>query len=314
MYAQCSIILFFERRKKNSSAKWKVIPTVEYELLDFGDGRKLERIGDYCLDRPSPAAEGTRVAEPNLWETVDFRFDRRGESQGAWTPRQVNKVRWHVDGIGFRLQLKPTPFGHIGLFPEQWTNWEWVADQVRRQPTPPRLLNLFAYTGGTTLAAAAAGAHVVHVDSARNIVQWARENAALSQLTDAPIRWITEDVRRFVQREVRRGNQYEAIVLDPPTYGHGPKGETWKIGRDLFPLLRACKQLLTDRPAFFLITCHSPGFGAAETGAMLQETLFGRCSASVRARSLHLTSRDGRRLDAGVVARWPPQRLSVTSD
>jgi 23S rRNA (cytosine1962-C5)-methyltransferase len=168
-----------------------------------------------------------------------------------------------------------------------------------------RLLNLFAYTGASTLAAAAAGAVVAHVDASRPVVQWARANATSSSLQAATIRWLVEDAQRFVQREIRRGNRYDALVLDPPSYGHGPKGERWRVTHDLLPLLEDCRKLLPERPACVLLTCHSPGYGPAELAAVLQEAMFGRCTSDVTAEDLYLKTSDGRRLHAGVSARFP---------
>jgi 23S rRNA (cytosine1962-C5)-methyltransferase len=167
------------------------------------------------------------------------------------------------------------------------------------------VLNLFAYTGGSTMAAAAAGARVVHVDSAKNTVGWARSNAAAAGLEESPIRWIVEDASKFVAREVKRGNSYDAVILDPPSYGHGPSGETWKLDEDLIPLLQNCAKLTADSRAFILLTCHSPGFGPAEAEAYLADAVFGHCSAGANARALNLKTASERKLNAGIVARWP---------
>ena len=278
----------------------RMLPWEDYELLDFGGGRKLERFSHHRLDRPSPSAEGTVAADQGLWTTATARFQGRGE-KGRWAGDL--EAPWQLDCETFRLELRPTPFGHVGVFPEQIENWRWIDRQGRRSKSGLRLLNLFAYTGGSTLAAAAAGAEVVHVDSARNVVSWARRNAELSGLGDAPIRWIVEDVKRFVQRELKRGNEYDAIVLDPPSYGHGPKGETRKVDRDLLPTLEACAGLFSKRRAFLLLTCHSAGFGPAELGAYVRQVLFGHCQGHVEAKALHIAMREGRRLPAGSVAR-----------
>jgi 23S rRNA (cytosine1962-C5)-methyltransferase len=257
------------------------------------------------LDRPCPAADEAEPTDPELWVSPSARYDRTDAERGKWKPRNPLPGEWLLDCGPFALQLKATPFGHLGVFPEQQSNWDWIQRQVRRHGGAPRVLNLFAYTGASTLAAASAGAEVVHVDSARNVIQWARRNASASELESAPIRWIVEDARRFVQRELRRGNQYDAVVMDPPSYGHGPKGETWKLTRDLLPLLRDCAELTSQRRLFLLLTCHSPGFGPAELSASLEDAVFGHCQTGVGAKGLHLEACDGRRLDAGVVARWP---------
>jgi 23S rRNA (cytosine1962-C5)-methyltransferase len=288
--------------------------TADYELLDFGDGRKLERISGVILNRPCPAAEGTSKTLPDLWTNATARFRGPRTGDGSWTPapRTWVPAEWHFkhDGAApFRLKLEALPSGQVGVFPEQQENWNWIARQVAKQQAkadhPLRILNLFAYTGGSTLAAAAAGAEVVHIDAARSIVERARSNAQLSGLADRPVRWITEDAMKFCQREVKRGNRYDAVILDPPTYGHGPKGEPWKIAEHLLPLLALCGELTVDSRAFVLLTCHSPGIGPAELSAYLSEGIFGHCGQPPKAGELFLESRDGRRLPSGIFARWP---------
>jgi 23S rRNA (cytosine1962-C5)-methyltransferase len=318
-------------------------PTNDYELLDFGDGRKLERFGDVVLFRPCPTAEGVAKSHPELWENVTARFRGPRTGDGSWTPQPKAwmPAEWHlahsvnVDGTApLRLQLDALPSGHVGVFPEQRESWDWIARQVakpqghkaatvgRGNDCAPsttattgrgvmgggrqlKVLNLFAYTGGSTLAAAAAGAEVVHIDAARNVVDRARKNAELSGLADRPIRWIVEDAMKFCRREVKRGNRYDAVILDPPSYGHGPKGEPWKIDRDLLPLLELCRELTGEQRVFVLVTCHSPGIGPAELAAYLSEGIFGHCGEPPAADELALQTADGRRLPAGVYARWP---------
>jgi 23S rRNA (cytosine1962-C5)-methyltransferase len=287
----------------------------KYELLDFGDGRKLERFGSIVLDRPSPAAEGLHKSRRELWSNATARFEGR-TGEGVWIPQSESWVpdNWNFEYdrvASFRLLLDALPSGQVGVFPEQLENWDWIARQVRHsKPTAEaggflRLLNLFAYTGGSTLAAAAAGAEVVHVDAARNIVERARQNAALSGLAERPIRWIVEDAMKFCRREVKRGNRYDAVILDPPTYGHGPKGEPWKIGEHLLPLLELCGELTGENRAFVLVTSHSPGIGPAELSAYLSEGIFGHCGQPPKSGELYLEPSDGRRLESGVFARWP---------
>lgn len=291
-----------------------------YELLDFGDGRKLERFGEVLLNRPCPAAEGVAKARPELWTSATARFRGPRTGDGSWAPNHKSwtPADWCFvhESAAFRLQLEALPSGQVGVFPEQAGNWEWIARQVGRatspspQPSPEgrgsiRVLNLFAYTGGSTLAAAAAGAEVVHVDAARSVVERARGNAALSGLAERPVRWIVEDAVKFCRRELKRGNQYDAVILDPPTYGHGPKGEAWKIGEHLLPLLELCGELTRERRAFVLVTCHSPGIGPAELGAYLADGVFGHCGQPPATGELFLATADGRRLESGVFARWP---------
>ncbi|HEX5470312.1 MAG TPA: class I SAM-dependent methyltransferase [Lacipirellulaceae bacterium] len=315
--------------------------TAKYELLDFGDGRKLELFGPIVLNRPSPTAEGARKARPELWGDAVARFEGR-TGDGKWIPQHEGWIPddWQVEfdaGAPIRLGLDALPSGQVGVFPEQRENWKWIGREAaksiplamtrrearrtqRSAPANPRsappslrvaangtmrVLNLFAYTGASTLAAAAAGADVVHVDAARSVVDRARQNAALSGLAERPIRWIVEDAVKFCRREVKRGNHYDAVILDPPTYGHGPKGEPWKIGEHLLPLLRLCGELTAERRAFVLVTCHSPGIGPAELSAYLSEGIFGHCGEPPRAGELFLETADGRRLTSGIFARWP---------
>ncbi|MFV1967009.1 MAG: class I SAM-dependent methyltransferase [Pirellulaceae bacterium] len=277
----------------------------QYQLLDFGKGRKLEQFGPFVLDRPSPSAGQSPRAAPALWKTAHARFRRTKGESGRWLPKGALSESWTVRHKEIVLQLKPTDFGHLGVFPEQADNWDWIARQVRQAEKPIRVLNLFAYTGGATIAAAASGAEVVHVDAAKNTVQWARRNAVLSGQESAPVRWIAEDAKKFVRRELRRGCHYDAVILDPPSYGHGPKGESWKIARDLMPLLSKCGELTRQRRVFFLLTCHSPEFAPSDLEAMLADAVFGHCQSGARARPLSVPSKDHRLLPSGMVARWP---------
>ena len=272
-----------------------------YELLDFGAGRRLERFGGVVVDRPCPAAENHRRTSSEWKATV--RYSRRG-SAGTWSGATKIQQPWvmELEAQCFHLQL--TDSGQVGVFPEQAENWKWIRKKLVGRPEC-RILNLFAYTGGSTIAAALAGASVTHVDSARSVVNRARKNAVESGLANSTIRWIVEDAPKFVAREVKRGNRYDGIILDPPSYGHGPKNEEWKLSRDLFGLLQDCARLLTDRPGIFLLSCHTPGFGAPELSAAVSTCLFGSCGAGVRTQTLSLIAADGRRLSAGAAALWP---------
>lgn len=299
--------------------------TPGYDLLDFGGGRKLERFGHVVLDRPCPAAEGVPVAAPAMWHDAASRYKRTQGDRGVWTPARTLSDGWQMawplpdfspcaaDGdrahVVLTFHLQGTPFGHVGIFPEQHENWQWIGERIEiarlRLGRRPRVLNLFAYTGGSTLAAAAAGAEVVHVDAARNSVDRARRNAELSGLADRPVRWITEDAMTFCRRELKRASRYDGVILDPPSYGHGPKGQPWKISQHLLPLLKLCGELTAEHRSLVLITCHTPGVGAAELSAYLAEGLFGHCGAPPAAGRLALTAIDGRSLPSGVFARWP---------
>ncbi len=291
----------------------------DYQLLDFGEGRKLERFGPYVIDRPAPAVAGVRREQPDLWSTAVARFElsgeQRGGERGRWVPADALPQTWTIAFGRLRFELKPTDFGHLGVFPEQAANWEWITQQVRSVKTDgirPKVLNLFAHTGGSTLAAAHAGAEVVHVDSAKSAVAWARRNAELSGLADARIRWIVEDVPRFVERELKRGHHYDGIILDPPTYGHGPAGETWKLEDDLPALLTACAELISGDRGFILLTCHAPGTTSAVTEELLKNAMSAATgfpaqasgASQVFADELFLVTGSARNLPSGVVAHW----------
>ena len=283
----------------------------EYELLDFGRGRKLERFGSLTLDRPSPAAEGISPGKPEWWSSATARFERGTGETGQWIVKDSFATAsltesWTIAHGNLKFMLKPTDFGHVGLFPEQQVNWDWLTQTLAIANRPLKVLNLFAYTGGSTLAVAGAGAEVVHVDAAKNVVDWARQNAALSGLEQAPIRWIVEDVMKFVRREVKRENRYDAVILDPPSYGHGPKGETWKIDEHLPELLDLCGELTSGEPTFVIATCHSAGWDADPLGRELRQ----RCAYNLKAsackietESLDLNTIGNRSLPSGVVAR-----------
>ncbi len=273
----------------------------DYELLDFGEGRKLERFGPIEVDRPCPAAVGLEKANPQTWpQACLFAGDRA--TNGKWRQKFPPCV---IATPTTKFELAPLPSGQVGIFPEQFANWQWIAQQCQRATQPLRVLNLFAYTGGSTLAAASAGAEVTHVDAAKSMVARARANAELSGLAERPIRWIVEDALKFCQREIKRGNEYDAVILDPPSYGHGPNGEAWSIRRDLLPLLELCGKLTAKRRAFVLCTCHTPGIGAAELSAYLSDGLFGHCGQPPRVGTLYLKTAEGRKLPSGEFARWP---------
>ena len=282
---------------------------MNYELVDFGEERKLERFGAWVLDRPAPGVE-TAKSHPSLWTQATAYYTGNRTTEGCWEPAID---QWTDAGVEiqvtlshetqFKLSLAPLPSGQIGLFPEQFENWQWIFNQSRKTPAL-RVLNLFAYTGGSTLAAATAGAHVTHVDAARSMVARARDNAQRSGMAETAIRWVVEDALKFCQREVRRGNQYDAIILDPPSYGHGPKGEKWSIKRDLLPLLKLCGELTGLQPKFALLTCHTPAISATELGELLSGSLCHHADAPPQTGSLHLKTASGSMLASGDYARW----------
>jgi len=236
---------------------------MNYELLDSGNGRKLERVGDIVVDRQSPAAVWNKRLGPMEWEAATGKHIRSERGGGHWQWTGPAPAPWSLEHGQLTLEIKPTPFGHMGFFPEQVNQWEWVSRVTQdwlSEEKPLKLLNLFAYTGGSSLQAAHGGADVTHVDAARGIVDWARKNADLNGLSEAPIRWIVDDCARFVAREVKRQKRYDAIILDPPSFGRGNRGEIWKIEEALIPLLEDLARLTDGRPKLMLLTCHSPGF------------------------------------------------------
>lgn len=288
----------------------------DYELIDFGAGRRLERFGDGVFDRPCPTASEAKKVNPSAWRGALARYDGVRATEGDWKPKAKAKAISTTcrvplgNELEMTLGVTPTPAGQVGLFPEQLTSWRWLADRTARlarsrPEKPPRVLNLFAYTGGSTLAAAAAGAAVTHVDASKPSVALARENAERSGLADAPVRWIVEDAVRYCEREVKRGARYDAIILDPPSYGHGPKGEVWRLDHDLTGLLELCATLVERSPKFFLTTCHTPGIGPAELSAYLSDAIVGHCGQPPTDGELWLRTAEGRRLESGVYARWP---------
>lgn len=237
----------------------------EYELIDSGLGQKLERYGPYTLSRPDPEALWGRTLSAKEWEDADLKFIRKG-TKTQWIIKEGVSKSWPIEFGGLTFSIKPTSFKHTGLFPEQFLNWEWMEKLITNyqlqinNEKPVKVLNLFAYTGGATLLCAKAGAEVCHVDGSKTAVAWARENAELSGLSDKPIRWIVEDVVLFLKREIKRGNFYDAIIMDPPSFGHGPKDELWKIEESFLELMKLCKDILSDDPLFVLINGYTAGY------------------------------------------------------
>lgn len=270
-----------------------------HRLVDLGGAARLEQFGDRLVDRPAPGALGTRAA-PASWRNADLRFDR----DGGWSGPAAGTGAWSVHLDGLTLELRATEAGQVGLFPEHMEMLPWLRDRVagrRSGAEAPAILHLFAYTGLATLAMAAAGAAVTHLDAARPTVGWARHNAERSGLADRPIRWIVDDAVAFTEREVRRGRRYAGVVLDPPSYGHGPRTGAWEIERDLAPLLAAIAGLL-DPGGFLLLTAHTPSFGEDRLATAVG-LAFGRPTAAFEAGELDLATEDGRRLALGAFVR-----------
>ena len=266
---------------------------IDYSLVDAGAGRRLDSFAGVVLDRPAVGATEPPL-EPEVWPRATARFER--DVGWRWFARQPEP--WTMTIEGLRFELRTTESGQVGLFPEQAAMWRWLAGRVR---PGMHVLNLFGYTGGTTLAAAAGGASVVHVDASRTAVGWARRNAGLSGLADLPIRWIVEDASAFVRREGRRGHRYEGVVLDPPSFGRSAGGRSWRLEDDLEPLLDSVVAVLAPEPAFVLLTAHTPGFDAGRLGQMLERHLGRTCEAG----DLTVNAESGAELELGTFARWP---------
>lgn len=283
----------------------------DYEVIDCSKGEKLERWGDYLLVRPDPQVIWDTPKKEKGWRKMNGHYHRSSKGGGEWEFFQLPK-EWTIQyslPINKKLtfHLKPFSFKHTGLFPEQAANWNWfsqlIADAVSKG-RQVKVLNLFAYTGGATLAAAAAGASVTHVDASKGMVTWAKENAISSGLKDAPIRWLVDDCVKFVEREIRRGNHYDAIIMDPPSYGRGPKGEIWKIEESVYPLIQLCSQILTDNPLFFLINSYTTGLQPAVLSYMISTGL-GTANGTVTASEIGLpVSSNGLVLPCGASGRY----------
>lgn len=244
----------------------------DYEVIDCSSGEKLERWGDYILCRPDPQVIWDTPKTQGAWNQLNAHYHRSQQGGGEWEFLNLPE-QWSIHYGSLTFQLKPFNFKHTGLFPEQSVNWDWFSQKIRQANRPVKVLNLFAYTGGATLAAAAAGASVTHVDASKGMVTWAKENAASSGLKDAPIRWIVDDCVKFVEREIRRGNHYDAVIMDPPSYGRGPKGEIWKIEDAVYPLIKLCAQLLFGNPLFFLVNSYTTGLQPAVLHYMISTAL-----------------------------------------
>ena len=278
------------------------------EVLDTSKGEKLERWGDYLLIRPDPQVIWDTPKKNRGWKKCNGHYHRSSKGGGDWEFFDLPK-QWQIHYGELTFNLKPFSFKHTGLFPEQAANWDWFGDLIRRADRPVKVLNLFAYTGGATLAAAAAGAHVTHVDASKGMVTWAKENAASSGLSDAPIRWIVDDCVKFVQREIRRGNHYDAIIMDPPSYGRGPKGEIWKIEESIHGLIQLCTQLLSEDPLFFLVNSYTTGLQPAVLTYMIATELK-KFKGFVRSEEIGLPVTDtGLVLPCGASGRWSKEEI-----
>ena len=276
----------------------------DYEVLDTSGGEKLERWGKYLLVRPDPQVIWNTPHEHPGWKKKNGHYHRSSKGGGEWEFINLPD-EWSISYKELTFHLKPFSFKHTGLFPEQAVNWDWFSDLIAHAGRPVKVLNLFAYTGGATVSAAKAGAQVTHVDASKGMVQWAKENAAASGLADAPIRWLVDDCTKFVEREIRRGNHYDGIIMDPPSYGRGPKGEIWKIEENIFPFVELTAKLLSDKPLFFLINSYTTGLQPAVLSYMLNLTVKKQFGGTVAAEEIGLpVSGTGLVLPCGASGRW----------
>ncbi len=289
----------------------------DYEVLDTSGGEKLERWGEYLLVRPDPQVIWNTERRNPGWRKPNGIYHRSKSGGGEWEFRNLPKqwtIRYPLGQQMLTFHLKPFSFKHTGLFPEQAVNWEWFSGLIRKAVSagrtaqsahPVRVLNLFAYTGGATVAAAGAGAAVTHVDASKGMVQWAKENAASSGLSEAPIRWLVDDCRKFVEREIRRGNHYDGIIMDPPSYGRGPKGELWKIEDSLHELVQLTARLLSDRPLFYLLNSYTTGLAPAVLTYLIHTEVVSRFGGTVDSQEVGLPVTDsGLVLPCGAAGRW----------
>lgn len=278
----------------------------DYELLDASDGERLERWGKYILRRPDPQIIWKKSAQHKLWNKADAVYRRSQSGGGGWSKNTLPQS-WSIgyESLGLTFTLKPMGFKHTGLFPEQATNWEWFSELIRKAERPIKVLNLFAYTGGATVAAARAGAAVVHVDASKGMVAQAKENAALSGLSSAPIRYIVDDCKKFVEREIRRGNRYDAVIMDPPSYGRGPSGEVWKIEESVDELITLTASLLSDNPLFFLVNSYTTGLSPSAMQYILGLKVLSRYGGRLEAEEIGLrVSSTSLAIPCGASARW----------
>ena len=276
----------------------------EYQVLDTSNGEKLECWGGYNLIRPDPQVIWDTPKDANLWRKKNGHYHRSSKGGGEWEFFDLPQ-KWQIHYKNLTFNLQPFNFKHTGLFPEQATNWDWFSEKIRNAGRPVKVLNLFAYTGGATCAAAAAGASVIHVDASKGMVNWAKENAASSGLQDAPVRYFVDDCVKLVEREIRRGNKYEGIIMDPPSYGRGPKGEIWKIEEQIYPFIQLCQQLLSDHPLFFLVNSYTTGLQPAVLTYMLSEAVVKRHGGHVVSDEVGLPVKsNGLVLPCGASGRW----------
>ena len=287
---------------------WKAEKWKDYEVLDTSDGEKLERWGSYILVRPDPQVIWFTPRNDRRWREYDAKYARSNSGGGQWSRNRLPE-RWQIHYRELTFNVKPMNFKHTGVFPEQAENWDFIDAAIRAAGRPVSVLNLFAYTGGATQAAAAAGASVCHVDAAKGMVAWAKENAAASGLGEAPIRWIVDDCAKFVEREIRRGRRYDAVIMDPPSYGRGPSGEIWKLEKDLYPFVKLVSGVLSDKPLFFILNSYTTGLAPSVLTCLLDTLITPRFGGHTESDELGLPVTDsGLVLPCGATGRWTSKK------
>ena len=280
--------------------EWK-----DYKIIDMANGQKLEKWGKITLSRPDPQIIWNEKSFPNLWKKADAIYERSKSGGGSWKYNKKLPESWQIKYKNLTFNLKPMGFKHTGLFPEQAVNWDWMIDKIKSEKREIKVLNLFAYTGGATVACLSAGASVCHVDSSKGMVLWAKENVQSSGLADKNVRFIIDDVNKFVQREIRRGNLYDAIIMDPPSYGRGAKGEIWQFENNIYDLVNLCTKVLSKNPLFFLINSYTTGISSTVLGNILNLTVMKKCGGKIESGEIGLPMENSKLiLPCGIYGRW----------
>ena len=284
----------------NIANKWE-----DYKIIDMANGQKLEKWGNIILSRPDPQIIWNNKSYPEEWKKADAIYSRSKTGGGSWEYKKKLPTVWQVEYKELTFNIKPMGFKHTGLFPEQAVNWDWMRDKIKNSNREIKVLNLFAYTGGATVACLAAGASVCHVDSSKGMVTWAKENVLSSGLSERPVRYIVDDVKKFVNREIRRGNKYDAIIMDPPSYGRGANGEVWQFEDSIYDLVELCTKVLSDKPLFFLINSYTTGISSTVLANILNLTIAKRYKGKVESGEIGLPmEKSSLVLPAGIFGRW----------
>ena len=284
----------------NIANKWE-----DYKIIDMANGQKLEKWGNIILSRPDPQIIWNNKSYPEEWKKADAIYSRSKTGGGSWEYKKKLPTVWQVEYKELTFNIKPMGFKHTGLFPEQAVNWDWMRDKIKNSKREIKVLNLFAYTGGATVACLAAGASVCHVDSSKGMVTWAKENVLSSGLSERPVRYIVDDVKKFVNREIRRENKYDAIIMDPPSYGRGANGEVWQFEDSIYDLVELCTKVLSDKPLFFLINSYTTGISSTVLANILNLTIAKRYKGKVESGEIGLPmEKSSLVLPAGIYGRW----------